>query len=71
MMAVANLAEIAAALVGGGRKPETPVAIVENASLPTQRVVRTTLGELSEVVEGAGIVPPAVVIVGEVARIDT
>ena len=37
---------IAAALVAAGRTPATPVAIVENASLPESRVHYTTLAGL-------------------------
>jgi uroporphyrin-III C-methyltransferase/precorrin-2 dehydrogenase/sirohydrochlorin ferrochelatase len=68
LMAVANLGPISAALIAGGRKATTPVAIVENASLPHQRVVTTTLGELAAVAEAHQIVAPAVVIVGDVVR---
>jgi uroporphyrin-III C-methyltransferase/precorrin-2 dehydrogenase/sirohydrochlorin ferrochelatase len=68
LMAVANLGAISTALVDGGRKPTTPVAIAENASLPHQRVVRTTLAELAATAAAAQIVAPAVVIIGDVVR---
>ena len=66
LMAVANLRPVAVALVAGGRDPQTPAVIVENASLPTQRVVRTTLTDLADAAEREAIVPPAVVVVGPV-----
>jgi uroporphyrin-III C-methyltransferase/precorrin-2 dehydrogenase/sirohydrochlorin ferrochelatase len=69
LMAVANLRPIAAALVAGGRKASTPVAIVENASLPQQRVVAAQLGAIADVAQEKGVVPPAVVIVGDVVRL--
>jgi uroporphyrin-III C-methyltransferase / precorrin-2 dehydrogenase / sirohydrochlorin ferrochelatase len=69
LMAVANLRAISVALVDNGRKPETPVAIVENASLPTQRVITATLGEVADVAEAHVVVPPAVVIIGDVVRL--
>ena len=69
LMAVANLAQIAAALIAGGRKPSTPAAVVENASLPQQRVVTSSLGDLAATAEAARIVPPAVVVIGDVVRI--
>jgi uroporphyrin-III C-methyltransferase/precorrin-2 dehydrogenase/sirohydrochlorin ferrochelatase len=69
LMAVAHLAAISAALIAGGRSAQTPVAIVENASLPAQRVVRCRLGELGAAAERESVVPPAVVIVGEVVRL--
>jgi siroheme synthase len=67
-MAVANLPQISAALVAAGRSGDTPAVIVENASLPQQRVFTTTLAELAEVAEAHQVVPPAVVIIGDVAR---
>jgi uroporphyrin-III C-methyltransferase/precorrin-2 dehydrogenase/sirohydrochlorin ferrochelatase len=66
LMAVANLRAIAAALVEGGRDPQTPGVIVENASLPSQRVVYATLKDLADVAERESVVPPAVVVVGPV-----
>jgi uroporphyrin-III C-methyltransferase/precorrin-2 dehydrogenase/sirohydrochlorin ferrochelatase len=69
LMAVANLAPISAALIAGGRDAATPAAIVENASLPAQRVVKCRLSEVAEFARQAGIVPPAAVIVGAVVRI--
>jgi uroporphyrin-III C-methyltransferase/precorrin-2 dehydrogenase/sirohydrochlorin ferrochelatase len=66
LMAVANLRAIAAALTEAGRSPATPAAVIENASLPQQRVVRATLRDIADVAEAADIVPPAVVVVGDV-----
>ena len=66
LMAVAHLRPIAAALVTGGRPPTTPAAVVENASLPHQRIVRSTLATLADDAERAAVVPPAVVVVGDV-----
>lgn len=64
LMAVTHLRAIAASLLAGGREPSTPAAIVESASLPTQRVTVTTLVELSTLPPAAS--PPAVVVIGEV-----
>jgi uroporphyrin-III C-methyltransferase/precorrin-2 dehydrogenase/sirohydrochlorin ferrochelatase len=68
-MAVANLASIAETLIAGGRDPQTGAAIVENASLPLQRVVRCRLGELGRVAQREAVVPPAVVLIGDVVRV--
>jgi uroporphyrin-III C-methyltransferase/precorrin-2 dehydrogenase/sirohydrochlorin ferrochelatase len=70
LMAVANLGAIANTLVAGGRDPKTGAAIIENASLPAQRVIRCRLGELADVAQRHGVVPPAVVIVGDVVRVE-
>jgi siroheme synthase len=67
LMAVANLRPIAAALVDAGRRPATPAVMVANASMPDQRVVRSTLESLADDAERAQIEPPAVVVIGDVA----
>jgi uroporphyrin-III C-methyltransferase/precorrin-2 dehydrogenase/sirohydrochlorin ferrochelatase len=69
LMAVANLDAIATALVAGGRSSSTPVAIVENASLPAQRVLTATLADLAATAAAEQVVPPAVVVVGDVVRL--
>jgi uroporphyrin-III C-methyltransferase/precorrin-2 dehydrogenase/sirohydrochlorin ferrochelatase len=66
LMAVAHLRAIASALMAAGRVATTPTVVIENASLPHQRSVRASLGELADVAEQAQIVPPAVVVIGDV-----
>ena len=66
LMAVANLPAIATALVDAGRLPTTPAAVVENASLPGQRVVRGTLATIAADAQDAAVQPPAIVVVGDV-----
>ena len=68
-MGVAGLERIRASLVAHGRSPGTPVAIVENGSRETQRVVLATLRELDEAGRAAQVGSPALVIVGEVAAL--
>lgn len=50
--------------------PETPVAIVEKASWPEQRVVRGALAELASLGREAGITRQAVILVGEFLSLD-
>jgi uroporphyrin-III C-methyltransferase/precorrin-2 dehydrogenase/sirohydrochlorin ferrochelatase len=69
LMAVSNLEKIAASLMDDGRTPTTPAAVVENASLPEQRVVRGALRDIAALAIAANIVPPAVVIIGDVVRL--
>jgi uroporphyrin-III C-methyltransferase/precorrin-2 dehydrogenase/sirohydrochlorin ferrochelatase len=66
LMAVAHLRAIADALVAAGRAPTTPAVVIENASLPTQRVVRTSLAEVADAADQAAVVPPAIVVIGDV-----
>jgi uroporphyrin-III C-methyltransferase/precorrin-2 dehydrogenase/sirohydrochlorin ferrochelatase len=68
LMAVANLGAISTALIAGGRASSTPVVVVENASLPEQRVITATLADVAATATAEHVVPPAVVVVGEVAR---
>ena len=49
-----------------GLPADTPVAVVENASLPVQRHVSTQLSELSTVFALEKIASPAIIIVGDV-----
>ena len=66
-MGVRRLPEIAERLVAAGRDPSEPAAVVERGTLPGQRTVAATLGELPGAVAEAGIGPPAIILVGPVA----
>lgn len=46
----------------------TPAAVVQDASLPGQRVLRTALGQLAQAIVRGGFSSPAIIVVGEVAR---
>ncbi|WP_168698603.1 uroporphyrinogen-III C-methyltransferase [Gordonia paraffinivorans] len=67
MMAVERLDRFADALLEGGRPADTPVAMIENGSLPTQRVLRADLAHAAEVARAEGLRPPAIVVIGQVA----
>ncbi|TDE38235.1 uroporphyrinogen-III C-methyltransferase [Nonomuraea mesophila] len=69
MMAVERLAKVAEALVRDGRAPETPVMVVQDGTLPTQRAVTASLSTVADRVSAAGIRPPAIVVVGDVVRV--
>jgi uroporphyrin-III C-methyltransferase len=51
-----------------GLAADTPVAVVQNASLPSQRQVVTTLGALAQAIESEQIGSPAVIVVGDVVK---
>jgi uroporphyrin-III C-methyltransferase len=53
-------------LVAGGRAPSTPAAVVSRATLPDERIVVGTLGDIAERAQAAGVAAPALLIVGEV-----
>jgi uroporphyrin-III C-methyltransferase len=67
-MGKAAASGIAANLARSGRCGSTPVLVVENASLPNERLVQTRL-DLLAVATGATVTDgPAVLIIGEAAR---
>jgi uroporphyrin-III C-methyltransferase len=65
LMGLARLPQIAARLRAHGRADRTPVAIVSRGTAAEQRVVRGTLGDIASRI--AGLLPPATIVVGEVA----
>lgn len=65
-MGVKTLSEIARKLIDNGRPAETPVSVVEWATMPQQRVVTGTLANIAEIVKKENIRPPALTIVGGV-----
>lgn len=68
-MGVRKLESLMALLIEHGRPPETPAAVIEQASLPRQRTVVGTVGTIAERARAAGIGTPALTVVGEVVRL--
>ena len=68
-MAVNKLAEVVAALRAEGVGEDTPVAIVENGTLPQERVICSELSGIVHQAAAADIKPPALILVGEVVRL--
>jgi uroporphyrin-III C-methyltransferase / precorrin-2 dehydrogenase / sirohydrochlorin ferrochelatase len=66
LMAVQNLPSIAATLVAAGRPPRTPVAVIEEGTMPGERQLLTTLASLVGDVARQQVRPPAIVVVGDV-----
>lgn len=69
MMAVQNAPAIAAALIDGGRSPETPVAVIRDGSMATQETVVATLATLAERLAQAEVRPPAIIVIGDVVGV--
>lgn len=65
-MAMANLAEIAAAFRNGGLADDTPAAIIENATTQRERILETTLGSVASDAEAHGFAVPAIVVIGKI-----
>jgi uroporphyrin-III C-methyltransferase len=60
------LPALCARLVGHGLAASTPAAMVENGTLPGQRVIRGTLADLPGLVEAGRLEGPALLVIGEV-----
>jgi uroporphyrin-III C-methyltransferase len=67
-MASRFINEIATKLLAEGMTPTTAVAIIENGTLPNQRVTISELALLSEKLSQITIQAPAIFLVGEVVR---
>jgi uroporphyrinogen III methyltransferase / synthase len=68
-MGVGNIEGIARRLIEAGRAEDEPVAVVERGTLPGQRTVMGILADIDKRVEDAGVRPPAITLVGPVARL--
>lgn len=69
-MAVENLPGIVRQLLRTGKNQNTPCAIVQEAGLLTQRVVTGRLKDIAAKVKQQKISPPAIIIIGEVVKLE-
>ncbi|MDK1117849.1 MAG: SAM-dependent methyltransferase, partial [Anaerolineae bacterium] len=69
LMGMCNLAKISQQLIGNGRPPETPVAVIQWATVPDQTVVVGTLENIAQ--QAQGIDSPATIVVGEVVNLSS
>lgn len=65
-MGVAKLAEIQEGLLTGGMATSTPVAMIENASLPWQRECRSILENMPQDADTFQLRSPAILVIGQV-----
>ncbi|MFH0732596.1 MAG: uroporphyrinogen-III C-methyltransferase [Candidatus Omnitrophota bacterium] len=68
-MAVENLPKILKELIKAGKPKDTGCAIIQNATLPTQKVSNGTLADIAKKAERERIKPPAIIVVGEVVKL--
>jgi uroporphyrin-III C-methyltransferase len=68
-MGMSRLAEIADALLAGGMAPDLPVAIVNNATTPQQRVFVTILAQAGVDAAAQGFGAPSIIAIGEMVRL--
>lgn len=65
-MGVKTLGRIATALIAGGLPSATPAALIMAATTPEERVLVATLGTIAAEGERAGIVSPALAVIGDI-----
>ncbi|MFC4003465.1 uroporphyrinogen-III C-methyltransferase [Prauserella oleivorans] len=69
MMGVERIEKFAEALMAAGRPDDTPVAMIQEGTMPTQKVLRSTLKKVGADAAAQGIRPPAVTVIGPVAEL--
>ena len=69
LMGVERIGAVAEALVINGRPPGTLVSVIADGSMPTQRIIHTTLDEVAPRIADEGIRPPAIVVIGGVVGV--
>jgi len=65
-MGMSRLPDIGARLIAGGLKPESQLAILTDATLPTQTIVETTLASAMEESKNAHALTPTLVVIGAI-----
>jgi hypothetical protein len=65
-LGIATAADITEKLICDGLSPDTPVAVLERATRPDARAMRTILTDLGDMIAREGVVSPAIIIVGDV-----
>lgn len=69
LMGIERLDDIARELQRAGKPADTAAMVVASATLPQQRVVRSTLEKIADAVTEAGISSPAVLMIGAITSL--
>ena len=69
LMAVERIGAVVHELMRYGRSPGTPVSVIADGTLPTQRTINSTLERVESLVAKEGVRPPAIVVVGDVVTV--
>ena len=68
-MGMNRLAQITGALLSSGVSPGLPVAVIQDATTPEQRVLVSSIARVGEEVAAQGFGSPAIVAIGEMVRL--
>jgi uroporphyrin-III C-methyltransferase / precorrin-2 dehydrogenase / sirohydrochlorin ferrochelatase len=71
LMGLERLGAIARVLMENGRDAATPVAVIQEGTMPGERRLTTVLGEVEREVAGAGFRPPAIIVIGPVVSVES
>lgn len=69
LMAVDNATSIASTLIEHGRRASTPVAVISDGTMPSERVVLCRLDDLGDAIDRERIRPPAIIVIGDVVGV--
>lgn len=69
-LSISMLDDVVAELIAGGYEPDTPIAIVQRASWPEQRIFRATLSTICEEIKGKGVDRTSMIVVSHVLGSD-
>lgn len=70
LMGLSKAGQIASRLMDAGKSPETPAAVISGGNSANPVTVRSSLRNLADDVEKAGVKSPAVIVVGDVAAMN-
>ncbi len=69
LMGVKNIATIASKLIEHGKSPDTPTAVIRWGTRAEQNTIVGNLKDISELVKENKILPPAVMVIGNVVKL--
>jgi uroporphyrin-III C-methyltransferase/precorrin-2 dehydrogenase/sirohydrochlorin ferrochelatase len=69
LMAVERMGVIADTLMRYGRSPDTPVAVIQDGTLQSQRTLMATLATVADEMRASRVRPPAIIVAGEVVQV--
>ena len=70
MMGLKQLPKITARLMAAGKSGSTPAAVISGGNSKNPACVRAPLSQLEQAVSQAGVMAPAIILIGEVAALD-
>jgi uroporphyrinogen III methyltransferase/synthase len=66
LMGLHTLQNVSEKLISAGKRAQTPAAVIQRGTTPRQKTVVGTLGSIFKLVQKANLVPPAILVVGDV-----